>query len=93
MELCDFNLEEYIRGKNSLLYDLSHNSRLLGLPFKERGVWNVWDIMEQISIGVQFIHDTEQVHRDLKPRNGTPISKNILIFSAIFRDRQSMESG
>lgn len=70
MELCEISLEQYIQSKNPLTYDLSDNSRLLGLVFKERGMWNVWDIMEQISEGMRYIHASEQVHRDLKPRNG-----------------------
>jgi serine/threonine protein kinase len=70
MELCEFSLDQYILSKSPLTYDLSDNSRRLGLVFKERGIWSVWDIMEQISEGMRYIHASEQVHRDLKPRNG-----------------------
>jgi serine/threonine protein kinase len=69
MELCDANLEQYIQGK-FLIYESSENPRFFGATIKERGVWNTWDIMEQICIGIEFIHACKQVHRDLKPRNG-----------------------
>ena len=31
----------------------------------------IWEIMKDISDGVTFIHNHNEVHRDLKPRNGT----------------------
>jgi serine/threonine protein kinase len=33
-------------------------------------VVNVWDIINQITAGVAYIHSHKQVHRDLNPRNG-----------------------
>ena len=41
----------------------------LALPF-QNVEYGVLGTSEQISSGVQFIHDCEEVHRDLKPRNG-----------------------
>lgn len=69
MELCDANLEYYIQGTFTM-YECSENPRFFGAKFKERGVWHTWDIMEQICLGIEFIHGCKQVHRDLKPRNG-----------------------
>jgi len=70
MEVCGINLEEYIATPAATTYISSENPRLFGTKFGECGMWNAWDIMEQISGGVEFIHSCEQVHRDLKPRNG-----------------------
>jgi serine/threonine protein kinase len=60
MELCQLNLEDYIRklGKES------------GLPNVQGGEGDIFDIMIQITSGMEFIHGHSEVHRDLKPRNG-----------------------
>jgi serine/threonine protein kinase len=31
----------------------------------------VWKIMLEIARGIDFIHGHDQIHRDLKPTNGT----------------------
>src|SRR5271168_180341 len=54
MELCDGNLETYITSNTPWMFDLE-NPRLLGAPISQRGDWNLWDIMEQITNGIEFI--------------------------------------
>jgi len=70
MELCDFDLKEYLLSRGQ-----PDQSRVPHecLP-TEYGAVQVWDIMRQIAEGVAFIHSHRQVHRDLKPRNGMQIS-------------------
>jgi len=73
MELCDFNLEDYILGRQSVWHDT------LMLPqrsdtdviFKNRAAWTA---MIQMNEGLCFLHDRHFVHRDLKPRNGTALN-------------------
>ena len=69
MELCDANLDTYIAG-HMPMEPKSANLRLFDTSLVGRGIWNTWDIMEQISSGIEFIHGHGKVHRDLKPRNG-----------------------
>lgn len=81
MELCDFDLEEYISGRLT-----TPESKNLSEYSLTNGAWNYWDIMEQISNGLKFIHERELVHRDLKPSNSisessVPVSNMIVLFS------------
>jgi hypothetical protein len=71
MEVCDGDLEQYISGIDSCSYLSSYNPRLFDdIGLGERGIWNTWDIMEQIAKGVEYIHNMGRLHYNLKPRNG-----------------------
>ena len=70
LELCQGNLEHYIKDSSALSYLSLKNPRLQDADFGHHGIWNTWDIMEQIGAAVEFIHARGQVHRDLKPPNG-----------------------
>jgi len=65
MELCDINLEEYIYGRQAL-----HD------PCDTR---KIWSIMAQITDGLTFIHNQNEVHRDLKPTNSFIFPGSFLI--------------
>lgn len=71
MELCSINLEQYVSGTEG------------GSLFQKYDSQKVVDIITQITSGLDFIHFQAEVHRDLKPRNGTILHENHLIFSAI----------
>jgi serine/threonine protein kinase len=71
MELCQGNLEDYIEDSDIFTYTTIENPRLLDAKFGRHGIWNTWDIMEQIASGLEFIHNCGHVHRDIKSRNGT----------------------
>ena len=57
MELCDGDMDSYIRRRHAL-----------GAPI---GVLEVVAIMAQVLDGLVFLHGNDEVHRDLKPKNGT----------------------
>ena len=70
MELCAFDLKEYIDSKGS-----NPSARVTNhIRSKDQRSWldseEIWSIMRQIANGVEFIHGHREVHRDLKPRNG-----------------------
>ena len=67
MELCDLDLETYIR--KAWPADLVGKSRYFAS--KEYDMSVVWNIMADITCGLNFIHSLGEVHRDLKPSNGT----------------------
>ena len=60
MELCDFDLHDYIHSWS--LYDLSG-------PERKRSPSNIFNITREIASGLEFIHKHNKVHRDLKPQN------------------------
>ena len=82
MEWCDFNMDEYISKQLSTATSKNlHEASGLSHP---KGDWNNWDVMEQVSGGVEFIHDRNLVHRDLKPRNSMAmitVANLIVLFS------------
>ena len=76
MELCDFNLETYVLQdwKPDVARKIPHfaNFDLLTPPQR---LAQMLTIMRDIVNGVAFIHRNNEVHRDLKPRNGTYSAK------------------
>jgi serine/threonine protein kinase len=68
MELCDLNLTDYIRGTKPRNLVPAFFVRDQPPPMLARQIWNV---MLQITTGVEYLHCQQVVHRDLKPANGT----------------------
>ena len=72
MMLCSLNLQQYIDG----VYSEEMNSLIriredLRFLVKEnRDFIRMTDIIKQITMGLQYIHKSDVIHRDLKPRNG-----------------------
>ena len=58
MELCEFNLEQYI-------YDFDTADRTLPVLTMS----TLLKIMQEVSRGLAFIHESRKVHRDIKPQN------------------------
>ena len=78
MELCDCNLEEYIHNKRAVPRLLSlKNAINHGL-----GPLYVCRITQQITDGLKFMHDHNEVHRDFSPQNGS--TRIILVFNGSF---------
>jgi len=85
MELCDLNLDQCIYRT----WDESTAKKLpwikTELPPQTR-MGQVWDIMEDITRAVDFIHSEHEIHRDLKPSNGLHKTEYLLLIpsSSIF---------
>ena len=82
MELCDINLDCYIeRQRNEAIEkELSYLAAINSFRMDQ-----IWDIMQDITNGVAFIHSEKEIHRDLKPHNSTP---NLTTFTAVTNELQ-----
>ena len=57
MELCDYNLENHMKGGWKYMSILKKWAAVV-------------KITSDLANGIAFIHDHKEIHRDLKPRNG-----------------------
>ena len=67
------SLEDYIHPKSTP----GHLNALVPYYVKGGGtdsMVQMWTIMSQIAGGVEYIHGEHQIHRDIKPGNGNPLS-------------------
>lgn len=69
MELCDMNLKDYIHSSVDIFVGQYSSGSPHILPNRSKGPLYIWNIMEQVSCGIVFIHDEGCVHRDVKPAN------------------------
>jgi serine/threonine protein kinase len=67
MELCELNLEEYIRGRKTGVYGLLDWAKAIK---RGHAIFLIVAIMQQLLSGLIFIHNHREVHRDLDPKNG-----------------------
>ena len=61
MELCNFNLQQYIYEPDTLNGMLMLDMQMM------------LKIMRDVSRGLAFIHENKKIHRDIKPQNSTPL--------------------
>jgi len=68
MELCDINLESWIERKWT--EEIEKKLAYLTGDFPSRmRMTQIWDVMEDVTSALGFIHSEKEIHRDLKPRN------------------------
>jgi serine/threonine protein kinase len=73
MEFCEINLSDYIDGTLSVT-TLTDWGQVRGSGELHLSV--ICDIMKQVLEGLIFIHEHNEVHRDLDPLNGTCFPNN-----------------
>ena len=96
MEFCDLTLDQYIHSNR---WDIEAMPEQIvkdnpvfvpkdsAIPLK---LQNVWTIMSHIAAGIDFMHKHNQVHRDLKPRNGNYFIWKSLITSVLYSRRKNL---
>jgi serine/threonine protein kinase len=75
MEFCSKNLDEYIQ--------LSRMASPLPPVAANMRADEIWSISEQIADALAFIHSHHEIHRDLKPQNGSVSFLELLMTSPI----------
>jgi len=74
MELCDATLHTWIANQGQLAFEQKYNGY--------GGLQICW-IMTEICEGVKYIHESYEIHRDLKPQNGNSFARDILIIPVL----------
>ena len=93
MELCNFNLENYLQR----LWEPT-NDETMSVKSQSRAIirWStrmnsVLNIMSQIACGLEYIHGHNEIHRDLKPRNSIlPIVSSIDRSTVLFSEKEAV---
>ena len=69
MELCVLTLDEFINGGVRRVFGLP---RFFDSEYSDRELscFTLHTIMQNIASGLLFLHSKDEMHRDLKPRNG-----------------------
>jgi hypothetical protein len=84
MELCSHNLDQYNQSIRTIV--LVHPSA------RNMRIADILSIVMQIANGLTFIHQQREIHRDLKPQNGSYLRPWVpLMKSPVFLWRQGME--
>jgi len=73
MELCEMNLEDFINGPYIATLGNKRYFDPICMGVEGPECLNLWNIMRDITRGLEYIHGLREVHRDLKPQNGTSI--------------------
>jgi len=87
MELCDFNLHEFIRTRTNPTERLESEDAFVKFPkfgVLSKGLTRLnvtWTIMADIASGLAFIHGKDCIHGDLNPRNG--FLRNIMVLISL----------
>ena len=79
MEPYYFSLHNYINTPNDC-----HRLFDSGPPLPDRDTNQVWHIMKQLSLGIDYIHNKEIVHGSITSKNSNLVSTRQLIFSILF---------
>ena len=61
MKFCDMNLNDFI--KSTQTFGIIHQF------ISKFSAMKIWNIMKQIINSLTFIHKSNEIHRDLKPKN------------------------
>ena len=61
MKFCDMNLNDFI--KSTQTFGIIHQF------ISKFSALKIWNIMKQIINSLTFIHKSNEIHRDLKPKN------------------------
>jgi serine/threonine protein kinase len=73
MEYCELDLDGWIQRHWSPEVEQKLPHLTGNVPSRTK-MTQIWDVMEDLTKGVAFIHSKSQVHRDLKPRNSNSFS-------------------
>lgn len=84
MELCDLNLDEYLDGRITGVYGLLDWAKAK----QDHGKFLIVAIMQQLLSGLIFIHEHDEVHRDLNPHNGNATVPSIKFTSSLIFSKE-----
>jgi serine/threonine protein kinase len=68
VELCDLTLHDYVHPETPSKLPQSITRFVRGGSW--HSVFQIWTVISHIARGVEYVHEKDHVHRDIKPRNG-----------------------
>lgn len=89
MELCDLGLHQYIHGDPPTGYTTNMAFVPADWSCKLKQI-NVAIIIMHVAQGLQFIHEADLTHRDLKPQNGDLSSSSYSLTLVLFSKKRQM---
>jgi serine/threonine protein kinase len=79
MERCALTLDAFIRFKFRERLGLAQFFSMQTSALDNLDILSFWSIVNDVTNGLNYIHQLNEIHRDMKPSNGKPVNAYLMI--------------